>query len=37
MRVEESSCDSIKVDKGRRWFMTVGENSLGSMRVYITR
>ena len=26
MTVDESSCDSMKVEKGRRWFMVVGES-----------
>ena len=30
MRVHESSCDSMKVKKGQRWFMMVGESSLVS-------
>ena len=37
MRFDESLCDSMEVDKGRRWFMMVGESSLESMRVYMTR
>ena len=37
MTVDESSCDSMKMDKGRRWFMMVGESSLESMRDYMTR
>ena len=27
MRVDESSCDLMKVEKGPRWFMMVGESS----------
>ena len=30
MRVDESSCDSMKVDKGPRWFIMVVESSLVS-------
>ena len=37
MRVDESSCDSMKLDRSRRWFMMVDESSGESMRVHVTR
>ena len=37
MKVDESSCDSMKVEKGGRRFMMVGESSLESMRADVIR